>query len=189
MSGKVVGVLDGDTIDILDTRNVQTRIRLAGIDAPEKSQAFGNRSKEHLSRLVFAKSVDVEASKTDRHGRTIGKVLVGGRDANLSQVRAGMAWHYKQYEKEQSATDRVAYAQAEQAAHAAHVGLWHDTAPIPPWDFRHGTGNASPEKRAQAGEACPCGGAASCTGPKGGSYCITNGGKKKYRKTIAFRPP
>lgn len=180
LQGKVVSVSDGDTITVLDATKVEHKIRLAGIDAPEKSQAFGTSSKQHLSSLVYGKTVDVDFSKTDKYGRTIGKVVVGGLDANLSQIRAGLAWHYKQYEKEQPPSDRATYSQAEIEARTNRLGLWQDAKPIPPWDFRHGTGESSPDQRMASGEACPCGGNAACTGPKGGSYCMTAGGKKKY---------
>ena len=80
ITGRVVGVADGDTITVLDSDNVQHKIRLAGIDAPEKKQAFGTRSKESMSDLAFGKALDVETSKRDRYGRQIGKVLVYGRD-------------------------------------------------------------------------------------------------------------
>ncbi len=136
--GKVVGVTDGDTITVLDAANVQYKIRLAGIDAPEKSQAFGQRSKEHMSMLVFGKTVEVIWNKTDRYGRTIGKVIVAGQDANLDQIRAGLAWHYRAYEKEQAPADRAAYAQAETEARTRHAGLWQDANPTPPWDYRRG---------------------------------------------------
>lgn len=138
LAGKVVGVTDGDTITVLDAANVQHKIRLAGIDAPEKSQAFGQRSKEHMSALVFGKTVEVIWNKTDRYGRTIGKVVVAGQDANLDQVRSGLAWHYKAYEREQTPADRATYAQAETEARTRHVGLWQDANPTPPWDYRHG---------------------------------------------------
>lgn len=180
LQGKVVGISDGDTITLLDANNREYKIRLAGIDAPEKSQAFGTRSKQHLSDLVFGKSVVVDWNKTDKYGRTIGKVLVSGQNANLNQVKAGMAWHYKEYEKEQSAVDRDEYSKAEAMAHTQRLGLWSDPHPIPPWDFRHGTGQASPVARAESGENCPCGDNLSCVGPKGGHYCITTGGKKRY---------
>lgn len=137
VQGLVVGVSDGDTIAVLDDDKTQHKIRLAGIDAPEKGQAFGQRSKEHLSDLVYKKTVTVEGSKKDRYGRTVGKVLVNGVDANLEQVRADFAWHYKQYEREQSKADRVTYAQAEDEARAAKRGLWRDIEPMPPWDWRH----------------------------------------------------
>lgn len=143
LEGKVVGISDGDTITVLNSAKTQHKIRLAGIDAPEKAQAFGVRSKQHLSDLVFGKSVSVDWNKTDKYGRTIGKVVVNGQDANLSQVQAGLAWHYKQYEKEQSAPDRSSYAQAEIDAKARRLGLWHDAIPVPPWDFRHHTVESS----------------------------------------------
>ena len=95
--GRVVGVADGDTVTVLDASKSQHRIRLQGIDAPESRQAFGTRSKQHLSDLVFDREVSVEWQKLDRYGRVLGKVLVGGRDLCLAQVRAGMAWHYKYY--------------------------------------------------------------------------------------------
>jgi endonuclease YncB( thermonuclease family) len=180
ITGKVVAVADGDTVTVLDAGKVEHKIRLAGIDAPEKAQAFGNRSKEHLSGLVFGKTVTVDWNKKDVYGRTVGKVLVAGSDANLAQVQAGMAWHYKKYQNEQGPSDRANYAQAEDNARAGRVGLWADTNPIPPSDFRHGTGDVSPGKRMQAGEVCPCGGSTSCSGPKGGSYCMTKSDKKKY---------
>lgn len=128
--------LDGDTITVLDDQRVQHKIRLAGIDAPEKSQAFGQRSKAFLSSLVFSKPVVVETQKTDRYGRTVGKVLVGDRDASLALVVAGLAWHYKKYEAEQSTSDRMIYASAEQDARVARQGLWADPSAMPPWEWR-----------------------------------------------------
>lgn len=136
LEGQVVGVLDGDTIDVLTTTKTQVRVRLAGIDAPEKGQAFGNVSKKELSDLVFGKQVSVEWRKMDRYGRTVGKVIVDGVNANLKMVEAGLAWHYKQYAREQSPTDRASYAQAEERARAEAIGLWQDKLPIQPWVFR-----------------------------------------------------
>ena len=132
VTGRVVGVADGDTITVLDADEVQHKIRLANVDAPEKKQAFGNRSKESLSDLVFDKTV-----KRDRYGRQIGKVLVNGQDVNLVQVERGMAWFYRQYQREQSPNDRRLYEAAEDAAKAGRRGLWRDVDPVPPWDFRH----------------------------------------------------
>ncbi len=137
IEGKVVGVADGDTITLLDSTNTQHKIRLSGIDAPEKKQPFGNRSKESLSYLVFAKTVTVETDKLDKYKRNVGKVLVNGVDANLEQVKRGMAWHYKAYEREQPAADRKAYSDEENEAKAARRGLWNDAEPVPPWVFRH----------------------------------------------------
>ncbi len=122
ITGLVVGIADGDSITVLDADKVQHKIRLSGIDAPEKKQPFGNRSKESLSELAFDKTVNVETSKRDRYGRQIGKVLVDGRDVNLVQVERGMAWFYRQYQRKQSVDDQKLYEAAEDAARADKRG-------------------------------------------------------------------
>lgn len=134
--GRVVGVTDGDTITVLDSTNTQHKIRLGGIDAPEKKQDFGNVSKKSLSDMVYNKEVEVEWNKEDRYGRKVGKVLISNQDINLEQIKRGMAWFYKKYKGELEQEDRIAYVQAQQEAEANHVGLWIDTSPIPPWEFR-----------------------------------------------------
>lgn len=136
ISGKVIAVTDGDTIRILGAENVQYKVRLAGIDAPESKQAYGARSKQSLSNLVFGKTVTVEFSKHDRYGRIVGKVLYESADMDLQQVEVGLAWHYKQYANEQSESDRQLYAAAERRARAAHLGLWQDKNAVPPWEWR-----------------------------------------------------
>lgn len=136
LSGRVVGVADGDTITVLDRTNTQHKIRLNGIDAPEKSQAFGNVSKKSLSDMVFNQQVDVDWLKEDRYGRKVGKVLLNNEDVNLEQIKRGMAWYFKKYKGDLVQEDRIAYVQAEQEAEANRVGLWVDLNPIPPWDFR-----------------------------------------------------
>jgi endonuclease YncB( thermonuclease family) len=143
IAGRVVGVTDGDTVTILDDRNIQHKIRLEGIDAPERSQDFGSVSRQNLSNLVFGKRVQVIGDKSDRYGRTVAKILFDGHDMNLEQVRAGLAWHYKAYEREQSLADRRAYALAEERARASRLGLWKDLAPVPPWNFRRGGSTSS----------------------------------------------
>jgi micrococcal nuclease len=175
LTGRVVGVADGDTITVLDANRQQHKIRLSGIDAPEKSQPFGDRSKQSLSALVFDKQVAVEWNKRDRYGRTVGKILVNGVDANLSQVKAGMAWWYRDYAKEQSAADRRLYEQTEQQAQAQRLGLWSDKNPTPPWDFRHARAGVDTDQQ------CPCTSTVRCTGPKSGRYCLTDSGGKKYQ--------
>ena len=137
ITGKVVGVADGDTITVLDADKVQHKIRLAGIDAPEKRQVFGSVSKQSLVEQVAGQSVAVEWVKVDKYGRKLGKVLLAGQDANLVQIKRGLAWHYKQYQREQSPTDQQSYAAAEIEARAAKLGLWQDADPMPPWEFRH----------------------------------------------------
>lgn len=134
--GKVIGVSDGDTITVLDSSKTQHKVRLAGIDAPEKAQAFGNRSKQSLSDLVYMKDVTIETNKIDRYGREIGKVIHNGADVCLEQVKRGMAWCYRDYRYEQSPEDRVLYEAVEDAAKAARVGLWHDKEPVAPWEWR-----------------------------------------------------
>lgn len=137
LEGDVVGLSDGDTVTVLDSTNTQYKVRLAGIDAPEKRQPFGDKSKQNLAALVFGKHVLVEWNKYDRYRRIIGKISISGRDINLAQISAGLAWHYKDYQKDQSPADRLAYARAEDYARASHFGLWREATPIPPWDFRH----------------------------------------------------
>lgn len=134
--GRVVGVADGDTLTVLDANKGQHKIRLAGIDAPEKAQPFGSRSKESLSELAYDKWVTVETDKQDRYGRSVGTVLVDGRDINLVQVERGMAWFYRHYQHEQLPDDRRLYDAAEVKAKFEKRGLWRDADPMPPWEFR-----------------------------------------------------
>lgn len=139
LQGRVVGIADGDTITVLDASNTQYKIRLAGIDAPEKKQPFGQVSKKSLSELVYDKSVQVDWSKTDRYGRLVGKVLVNDLDANLEQVKRGLAWHYSKYKKEQVFEDRLMYLHAQRDATEAKLGLWIEPNPIAPWEWRKAT--------------------------------------------------
>jgi endonuclease YncB( thermonuclease family) len=137
--GRVVSVADGDTVTILDGEHRQHRIRLGGIDAPESRQPFGKVSKRNLSSLVFGRDVEVEYQKFDRYGRAVGKVVVGGVDANLEQVRAGLAWVYTDYELELTMVDRILYRAAERQARSLQAGLWAGKEPLPPWVFRRQT--------------------------------------------------
>lgn len=134
--GRVISVSDGDTITVLDNAKTQHKIRLAGIDAPEKKQAFGQVSKKRLSDMVFDREVTLDCGKTDRYRRNICIVMVNGHDANLAQVKSGMAWWYKKYQKDQTAQQRAAYEAAETAARVGKMGLWQDANSVAPWDFR-----------------------------------------------------
>lgn len=134
--GRVVGVSDGDTVTVLDQSNKQYKIRLSGIDAPEKSQGFGQVSKRSLSDLIYNKNVSVDWQKQDRYGRYLGKILIGGQDVNLLQIEYGMAWFYRAYQSELTSTDRVLYQNAESVAQAKIYGLWSDPNSIPPWQYR-----------------------------------------------------
>ena len=147
ITGRVVAVTDGDTIKVLDADNTQYKVRLTGIDAPEKKQPFGDASRKNLASLVAGKEVLVESNKKDRYGRALGKVWVQPSDcpncgktldANQAQLLAGMAWWYRYYAKEQSPEDRGRYESAEDEAKARKWGLWADPHPINPYDWRKG---------------------------------------------------
>lgn len=137
LAGKVVGIVDGDTIDVLDSDRNTHRVRLAGIDAPERRQAFGARSTQNLAALVRGSAVRVEWYKLDDWQRLVGKVLKNDQDICLEQVRAGFAWHFKRYEDEQSEEDRRIYDAAEKDARSAKKGLWKDLIPVEPWLYRN----------------------------------------------------
>lgn len=129
--GKAVRVLDGDTIEVLSEGNRNVRVRLANIDAPEKSQAYGQRSKENLLGLVAGKSVVIVDLGGDQYGRRIGRVLVDGQEANVEQVRAGLAWVYSRYNHDGQLPT------LESTARSQRIGLWSDPNPLAPWEFRH----------------------------------------------------
>ena len=147
VTGRVVSVTDGDTIKVLDENNTQYKVRLTGIDAPERGQPFGTASRDHLASLVGGKEVFVESDKKDRYGRTLGKVWVQPADcptcgktldANHAQIIAGMAWWYRYYAKEQSPEDQGRYESAEDEAKARKWRLWVDPNPINPYEWRKG---------------------------------------------------
>lgn len=129
VTGKVVSVTDGDTIVVLIDR-VSVKVRLDGIDAPERRQAYGNAARERVAALTFGKVVTLHTKGTDRYGRTIAMVIADERSVNVAMVREGLAWHYREYSKD----DELAKAEAE--AKAAKRGLWADEMPVAPWEFR-----------------------------------------------------
>lgn len=130
LTGSVTRIIDGDTLVVLDTADVQHRIRLSSIDAPESKQPFGTKSKEALADLVKGKQVSVEVTDRDKYGRELGTVYVGSVNVNRKMLELGMAWHYRRYSKDES------LAGAEREARAAKVGLWADKEPVPPWEWR-----------------------------------------------------
>ena len=135
LTGLVVGITDGDTLTLLVDRQ-QYKIRIAGIDAPERHQAWGDKSKLNISRLSFNQPAVADCPKVDRWGRQICKVTVNGVDIGLEQVKDGMAWWFRKYAKEQAAEDRSDYENAESMSQLRRLGLWGDANPMPPWDFR-----------------------------------------------------
>ena len=131
LHGRVVGVLDGDTISLLGTDLQQYRIRLAEIDAPEKSQSYGQKSKWSLSALAFGRQATAECSKPDRYQRHVCHVYIGNTNINASQVESGMAWVYTNYAAKNSPLFGL-----EQKAKESRTGLWGDQSPTPPWEYR-----------------------------------------------------
>jgi endonuclease YncB( thermonuclease family) len=132
LTGRVVGLADGDTITILTSERQQVRIRLGEIDTPESRQPYGTRARQALSELVFGKDVRVVVQDTDRYGRTVGRVYAGPVDANAEMVRQGAAWVYRQYSRD------AALLQLEAEAKAAKRGLWAlpEAERTPPWEWR-----------------------------------------------------
>lgn len=128
---QVVGITDGDTLTAIDNEQKQYKVRLSDIDAPEKHQDFGEKSKQTLSNLVFNKNVKIDIKQIDKYGRFIGRIYVGNIDVSLEMVRLGMAHHYKKYSADQQ------IANAEEYAKANKLGLWSNPNPINPEQFRH----------------------------------------------------
>ena len=146
-TGKVVKVADGDTITVLHD-DERVKIRLSGIDAPEKAQPFGNDARQNMTDMVFGKEVHVEERKKDRYGRTIGRVWIAAAeckaspacpmtlDVSLALLAQELAWHYKKYETDQPPEERGQYGRAEEEARSTQAGLWRDADPVPPWEWR-----------------------------------------------------
>lgn len=128
--GKVVEVLDGDTIKVVDSLDRKQEVRLRGIDAPEKNQPFGTNSQEKLSQKILQEEVVVEWKERDMDDCILGEVYFKDRSVNLDMVKAGFAWHYTKHSKSKE------LAEAEAEARKAKSGLWADNAPKPPWEFR-----------------------------------------------------
>lgn len=127
--GECIGVTDGDTISVLVGEQT-IRVRLEGIDAPERGQPYSAKAKRRLSEMVFGKTVRVRVKELDRYGRSVGRVLVGDTDTSIALVESGLAWHYTHY------SDDPVLAAAERAAHAAERNLWSLADPLPPWVLR-----------------------------------------------------
>ncbi len=134
LEGKAVHIPDGDTFDLLTDEKKKFRVRMSGIDAPEKAQDYGQVSKEGLGSLLEGSRLKVVVRDVDRYGRSVCDVYTlkaSGEDwVNLQMVQNGWAWHYKQYSKDPQ------LAAAEQTARAEKKGLWIQPAPTPPWEFR-----------------------------------------------------
>jgi endonuclease YncB( thermonuclease family) len=123
--------LDGDTVVLLDSTNTRIHIRLDGIDAPENSQSYGKESADKLKELILDKDVKILSSGKDKYGRTIGRIYINDAWINLEMIKLGCAWHYKQYSKDEK------LANAELVARSEKLGIWSESNPIAPWDYRH----------------------------------------------------
>lgn len=130
MSGKVISVADGDTMTILTGNNRKIKIRLQGIDAPEKGQDFGNKAKDYLNKLCYGKKVTVKKGKKDMYGRLLTTVYVDGRNVNEEMVRRGLAWHYKHFSND----TRLEYL--ERMARKEKLNIWSKKNPVPPYEYR-----------------------------------------------------
>jgi micrococcal nuclease len=128
--GRVIGIIDGDTIEVLNQRTPE-RIRLHGIDAPEKRQAFGRKAQDYLGNLVFKQTVRVVVRSHDRYHRAVADIYLDGRNVNHEMVRAGMAWWFRRY-----APRDAILRDLEEKAREHGIGLWADSDAIPPWNFR-----------------------------------------------------
>jgi micrococcal nuclease len=130
-SGSVVSVLDGDTIEVLHDQHPE-RIRLSGIDCPEKHQAFGTRAKQATSALVYGKDVTLQTFGKDKYGRTLADVILpDGTNVNHTLVKDGWCWWYRKYAQSNAELERL-----ERESRAAKKGLWVDPEPVPPWEWR-----------------------------------------------------
>jgi len=155
----VVAVADGDSLTVRDSNGLTHGVRLVAIDAPEHGQGYGESSKSGLARLALGKDARVEWLERDAYGRLVAKLWVppadapcrpapcpATLDAGLAQITAGLAWHFKRYERDQAVEDRYRYADAETQARAHRLGLWQDPAAVPPWEWRRGLTNGPVKK-------------------------------------------
>lgn len=131
IAGSVIGISDGDTLTILDSSKIEHKVRLAAIDAPEKSQPFGQKSKQVMLDLCYRKQASVVIIDVDRYGRSVGEVTCSGVYANEAMLRQGMAWVYRKYAKGYGHFYKV-----EDEAKSSRRGLWSDASPVAPWEWR-----------------------------------------------------
>ena len=130
IQGKVIKIIDGDTFDLLLKDNTTIRIRMNGIDCPEKGQPYFKNAKQGLASFIFGKEVSITSTGKDRYKRTLADVYIGDDFINLKMIAAGFAWHFKRYSKSKT------LAATELQARENKIGLWSLPNPIAPWDFR-----------------------------------------------------
>jgi len=135
IEGKVISIADGDTFTLLLDDQTTVKVRLASIDCPERNQRYAGRARQFLSDAIFRRQVTVVVDSKDRYGRSIGWVYYDDKNLNEELLKAGLAWHFRRYSKDED------LQAMEIQARANKVGLWRDTNPIPPWDWRRGVRN------------------------------------------------
>jgi|CXWL01.1.fsa_nt_gi endonuclease YncB( thermonuclease family) len=162
LTGKIVAIADGDTVTLLTPQMEEIKIRLAAIDAPEKDQPFGQKSKQMLSDLIFNRQVRLDAIDTDKYGRTVGHIYLADSDINMLMVSQGGAWAYRQY----LGPNDSAFIQAEESARNDKAGLWalQEDQIMPPWEWRHKDPSQDPTACTMEAKQCPDGSYVSRTG-------------------------
>ena len=136
LRGELLSVADGDSFKMRAADGRVWQVRIAAIDAPERTQPWSDVARKQLQQRLQSREIMVQASKFDPYGRVVGNVFVAGEDIGLAQVVDGLAWHFRRYAHEQEAGARKLYGRAEATARKARRGLWHDSDPLPPWEFR-----------------------------------------------------
>lgn len=137
LQGQVVRVADGDTVTLQDANRHEYKLRLAYIDAPEKTMPYGQDAKRHLTQMLDHQQVEARIDDVDSYGRGVARIFKDGQDVNYAQLARGYAWHYSQYaRKSQAGSDYARYEQAQTKARQQKTGLWQDGNPTPPWEWR-----------------------------------------------------
>lgn len=142
LTGRIGSIADGDSFTLIANDGRRIGVRIGGIDAPERGQPHADRARDNLARLLALGALEIEPIKTDPYGRQVARVRARGEDVALSQIEAGLAWHFVRYAADQSPDERERYARAQRDARQAGRGLWADAQPLAPWIYRQ-------QKRAQ----------------------------------------
>lgn len=154
INGRVVRVVDGDTVILREAGGREVTVRVQGIDAPESGQPHGKDATKYLTMLALDKEVTADCPKKDQYGRLVCRIISKGADVAQSMLWAGWAWHYKFYQNEQTEADRARYASAEDFAREGKLGLWADASAVAPWEYRQSVKNVR-EEVADPGDTRP----------------------------------
>ncbi|MGB7201456.1 MAG: thermonuclease family protein [Pyrinomonadaceae bacterium] len=169
IDGRVIRVVDGDSITVQSKGQIVYAVKLQAIDAPDVGQPFFEEARKSLSKLILNKDVRVVINTTYGKDMIIGSLYRNGQDIGLTLIEQGLAWHFKRFAFQQNASARKSYSDAQSSASAARIGLWADEKPVAPWDFR-GESTILPSKNERK----------YLVGPKGGCYYVSESGRKVY---------